>query len=110
MKLHQKGFLLVKLSKGGSMWDYELVAMALSEYRLSGIHWVRTVRVALEELAAAGLVTRVAEKIDDGSHAGKGKVLFTYQLSEFGRSRLRDTGLLKAELLQTGLIPEGETK
>ena len=95
MKLHQKGFLLVKLSKVVSMWDHELVAMALSEYRLSGRHWISTLRVALEELAAAGLVTRVAEQLDDGSHAGKGKVLFNYQLSEFGRSRMRDTGLLQ---------------
>jgi hypothetical protein len=95
MKLHQKGFLLGQLSQGGSMWDHELVAMALFEYSLSGAHWVSTLRVALEELAAAGLVTRVAGKIDDGSHAGKGKVLFHYKLSEFGQSRLHDTGLLQ---------------
>lgn len=94
MKLHQKGFLLVELSKVGSLWDYELVGMALAEYRLSGKYWINTLRVALEELAAAGLVSRIGEQLDDGSHAGVGKILFNYQLSEFGRSRMRDTGLL----------------
>jgi hypothetical protein len=94
MKLHQKGFLLVQLSKAGSLWDHELVAAAMAEYRLAGRHWINTLRVALEELAAAGLVTRIAERLDDGSHVGAGKVLFNYRLSEFGRCRMRDTGLL----------------
>lgn len=95
MKLHQKGFLLVALNKVDTMWDYELVGEALAEYKLSGSYWVNTLRVALEELAAAGLVTRIGEQLDDGSHAGAGKVLFNYQLSEFGRTRMRDTGLLE---------------
>lgn len=97
MKMHQKGFLLVQLSECDSMWDYELVAKALSEYSLSGLHWISTMRVALEEMASAGLVTRVAGKVCDGSHAGIGKVLFNYKLSEFGRSRLHDTGLLQED-------------
>lgn len=94
MKLHQKGFLLVRLSQAESRWDHELVAEAMTEYRLAGSHWINTLRVALEELAAAGLVARIGERLDDGSHAGAGKVLFNYRLSEFGRSRMRDTGLL----------------
>jgi len=94
MKLHQKGYLLVELSKVASMWDYELVSKSLTEYQLSGQYWINTLRVALEELAAAGLVTRIGEQLDDGRHAGQGKVLFNYQLSEFGRTRMRDTGLL----------------
>ena len=85
----------MQLSKSNSIWDYELVARTLSEYSLSGLHWVSTVRVALEELSSAGLVTRVAGKISDGSQAGKGKVLFNYRISEFGRTRLYDTGLLQ---------------
>lgn len=95
MKLHQKGYLLVELSKVVSMWDYELVSKSLAEYQLSGQYWINTLRVALEELAAAGLVTRIGEQLDDGSHAGRGKVLFNYQLSEFGRIRMLDTGLLQ---------------
>lgn len=94
MKLHQKGYLLVELSKVASMWDYDLVNKSLTEYQLSGQYWINTLRVALEELAAAGLVTRIGERLDDGRHAGHGKVLFNYQLSEFGRTRMRDTGLL----------------
>ena len=93
MKLHQKGFLLVQLSGARSLWDHELVAAAMAEYGLAGRHWVNTLRVALEELAAAGLVARIDERLDDGSHVGAGKVLFNYRLSEFGRRRMRDTGL-----------------
>ena len=95
MKMHQKGFLMVQLSQCNSMWDYELITKMLSEYSLSSLHWTSTIRVALEELASAGLVTRVAAKVSDGTHAGIGKVLFEYKLSEFGRNRLNDTGLLQ---------------
>jgi hypothetical protein len=93
MKLHQKGFLLVRLREAGSLWDHELVAEAMAHYGLAGLHWVNTLRVALEELAAAGLVTRIGERLDDGRHVGPDKVLFNYRLSEFGRGRMRDTGL-----------------
>ena len=36
MKLHQKGFLLVELSRSASLWDEELIARTLREYGLSG--------------------------------------------------------------------------
>ncbi len=97
MKLHQKGFLLVALSRADSQWDHELVAAAMAQYGLAGRRWVNTLRVALEELAAAGLVARIGEQLDDGGHAGAGKVLFNYRLSEFGRTRMRDTGLLQED-------------
>lgn len=95
MKLHQKAFLLVELSNADSLWDHELVSLALSEYGLSGNYWINAQRAALEELAAAGLVNRIAERLDDGHHVGNGKILFKYKLSEFGRNRMRDTGLLQ---------------
>jgi hypothetical protein len=93
MKLHQKGFLLQRLALAESRWDHELVAEAMAEYGLAGRHWINTLRVALEELAAAGLVNRIGQQLDDGTHAGVGKVLINYRLSEFGRARMRDTGL-----------------
>ncbi|MEH6358751.1 MAG: hypothetical protein V7745_07160 [Pseudomonadales bacterium] len=94
MKLHQKAYLLVELSKTESSWDYELVAKALKEYSVSGSRWVNTFRVALDELSAAGLTNSTDKKLDDGTHVGANKVLFKYQLTEFGRTRMRETGLL----------------
>lgn len=95
MKLHHKGYLLVELSKVERIWDYQLVAKALQEYSVSGAHWINTFRVALDELSAAGLANSVNKKLDDGSHVGADKVLFEYQLTEFGRTRMRETGLLE---------------
>lgn len=94
MKLHQKAYLLVELSKADSTWDYQLVEKALKEYNVSGLRWVNTFRVALDELAAAGLANSTEKKLDDGTHVDADKVLFKYQLTEFGRTRMRETGLL----------------
>ena len=94
MKLHQKAYLLVELSKADSSWDYELIDKALKEYNVSGSRWINTFRVALDELAAAGLTNSTEKKLDDGSHVGADKVLFKYHLTEFGRTRMRETGLL----------------
>ena len=94
MKLHQKAYLLVELSKAESSWDYELVTKALKEYSVRGSRWVNTFRVALDELSAAGLTNSTNKKLDDGTHVGANKVLFKYQLTEFGRTRMRETGLL----------------
>jgi hypothetical protein len=94
MKLHQKAYLLVEISKAGSSWDFQLAEKALQEYKVSGTRWVNTFRVALDELAAAGLVNSTDKKLDDGTHVGADKVLFKYELTEFGRTRMRETGLL----------------
>lgn len=92
MKLHQKGFLLVELSRADSLWDYDLITIALAEYKLSGDYWEKNLRIALDELAAAGLITRLEEKLQDDNH--RLGLFFRYRLSDFGRSRMLDTGLL----------------
>lgn len=94
MKLHQKGYLLVELNRTTECWDYELIDKALQEYKVNGKHWVNTFRVALDELSAAGLTNSIDKKLDDGTHVAANKVLFKYQLTEFGRTRMRETGLL----------------
>ena len=94
MKLHQKAFLLVEISKASSIWDSDLIARAMQEYSLSGKYWINTLRVALDELAAAGLIVRVSSRIDDGKQLLPGALLFHWRLSDFGRTRMRDTGLL----------------
>lgn len=92
MKLHQKGFLLVTLSKNNKLWDHELIVQAFIEYNISGSYSEKTLRIALDELSAAGLITRVEEKLEANNR--QTKLLFRYQLSDFGRARMIDTGLL----------------
>lgn len=90
MKLPQKGWLLCRLSSHGADWDSGLVAAAEQAYgaevRGGGI------RLALEELASAGLVQRCAERLLPGD--GVPRLSFRYQLTAFGLQRMRDTGLL----------------
>lgn len=92
MKLHQKGFLLVTLSKNNKLWDHELIVLAFIEYNTSGSYSEKTLRIALDELSAAGLITRVEEKLETNNR--QAKLLFRYQLSDFGSARMIDTGLL----------------
>ena len=92
MRLHQKGFLLVELSKFNNMWDDELIEKALNEYEEFGDFREKTLRIALDELSAAGLIKRIESKLETVN--GKTKLLFRYQVSDFGLSRMRDTGLL----------------
>lgn len=92
MKLHHKGFLLVELSKTAYMWDYQLIKKVFDEYGESGEFREKTLRIALDELSAAGLIKIIQNKIETNS--GKEKLLFKYQISDFGVSRMVDTGLL----------------
>ncbi len=92
MKLHHKGFLLVAISKSGGIWDQQLIEKVFVEYDESGDFREKTLRIALDELAAAGLVKRIENKIETIN--GKAKLLFKYQISDFGVTRMVDTGLL----------------
>lgn len=94
MKLHQKGFLLVELSKHQSIWDSDLIPKVMEEYKLSGDYWFKSTCVTLDELAAAGLIARIDSRLDDGLFASKPRVIFKYQLTDFGRARMQSTGLL----------------
>lgn len=94
MKLHQKGFLLVELSKSPSMWDYQLLEKVFAEYEQHNDFREKTLRIALDELSAAGLIKCIENKLDTVN--GKSKLLFNYQLSDFGITRMVDTGLLLA--------------
>lgn len=90
MKLHHKGFILVLLEKMQLAWDDVLVDLALREYMLTGRYWNNHFRIILEELAAAGLITREAHQLDSKTD----RLVFQYAISDFGRERMRDTGLL----------------
>ncbi|MCX4187084.1 hypothetical protein [Methylophaga sp. OBS4] len=92
MKLHHKGYMLVYLEQHGTLWDKVLIDAAQSEYALSGSYWVKHFSIILDELAAAGLIIREAHRLDNVSN----RLMFKYAMSDFGRERMRDTGLLQA--------------
>lgn len=95
MKLPQKGFLLVTLNQHHSLWDFELIRRALVEYELQqGHYWINHFSIALDELASAGLINRIGHRLDDGEAIAKDRLLFEFALSDFGRQRMLDTGLL----------------
>lgn len=92
MKLHQKGFLLVELNAApDGLWDDELVRRTLRDYGQSGSYWEKSIRIALEELAAAGLTARLQSKLVNAD--GAVRLSFQYAMTDFGRTRMRDTGL-----------------
>lgn len=93
MKLHQKGFLLVQLNSVNALWDEELIARTLREYGHSGEYWENSIRVALDELTAAGLVIRLQSKLKN--IRSKPMLTFLYAVTDFGKMRMIDTGLLK---------------
>ncbi len=94
MAIHVKGRILQYLLGNEPLWDYQITEKILREYNLSGEYWKGTVRVSLADLFSCGLIESVAEEIDDGTHFGCDKVLFRYRLTDFGRSRMQDTGLV----------------
>lgn len=94
MKLPQKGFLLVTLYQSRNLWDFELINLAIAEYGLKGNYWINHFSIALDELASAGLITRIGHRLDDGEAITKDRLLFEFALSDFGKQRMFDTGLL----------------
>ncbi|MDE3011736.1 MAG: hypothetical protein KGI67_12700 [Pseudomonadota bacterium] len=98
MKLPQKGWLLTALARGGPAWDEELQRGANAEY---GSETRRgAIRLALEELAAAGLVQHCSERLD--STGGRSRLSFRYRLTPFGLERMRDTGLDTGKAMHGG--------
>ena len=67
------------------------------EYELQGHYWINHFSIALDELASAGLINRIGHRLDDGEAIAKDRLLFKFALSDFGRQRMLDTGLLEGE-------------
>jgi|AZIC01.1.fsa_nt_gi hypothetical protein len=90
MKLHHKGYILTILEQSNNSWDDALIKAALSEYALSGDYWINHFSIILDELASAGLISRDDYRLDNE----RKRLSFNYSMSDFGRARMRDTGLL----------------
>jgi len=90
MKLHHKGYILVELERHEMRWDKPLIDAAMTEYNLNGDYWIKHFSIIMDELASAGLISREDHRLDNLSD----RLMFKYRLSDFGRQRMRDTGLL----------------
>ncbi|MDP9400893.1 MAG: hypothetical protein M3P39_08130 [Actinomycetota bacterium] len=88
---------LLQLLDEGPQWDYELAQRIAQEYpEAQGQYWADTVRLNLADLHSGGLVMQEEDAVDPSKTFGREKVLFRFALSEFGRQRMLETGLLEA--------------
>lgn len=94
--MHIKGYMLQQLASRGEMWDHEIANDVMRAYNLSGEYWNGTVRLTLADLHSSGLLNEVEKTVDPDKSFGEEKLLFKYTLTQFGRERMRDSGLLEA--------------
>jgi hypothetical protein len=92
--VHVKGRLLQYLAEG-PQWDYELAARIEAEYsECQGEYWHNTVRMNLLDLHSGGLVKYEEETVDPSKTFGNEKMIFRLALTEFGRRRMQESGLM----------------
>ena len=93
MTRHIKGHLLETLAHNGRMWDYDLAADVMQALELTSDYWYGTIRLTLADLHSGGLITELATDVDPARSRGEEKVLFQFELTEFGRTRMTQAGL-----------------
>jgi len=92
-RVHSKGYVLQKLLADGPLWDHEVVAAVGNEYGVSGEYWAGTVRLTLTDLYSGGLLDEVGADVDPDRES---RIRLRYQVNEFGRERMVQSGLLEA--------------
>lgn len=93
MAKHIKGHLLETLANNGQMWDYELAEEVMSAFDLDGEYWWGTVRLTLTDLYSGGLISECGTDLDPSKSRGVEKVLFKFELTRFGHTRMAQAGL-----------------
>lgn len=93
MTKHIKGHLLETLARDGRTWDYDLADDVMQELGLTGDYWHGTVRLTLTDLYSGGLIREVGTDVDPSKSRGVERVLFAYELTDFGRTRMAQAGL-----------------
>lgn len=93
MKRHIKGHLLETLARNGRMWDYDLADEVMQALGHSSDYWYGTVRLTLTDLYSGGLVSQSGTDVDPSKSRGQEKVLFQFELTDFGRTRMAQAGL-----------------
>jgi hypothetical protein len=89
-KVHIKGYILQLIADSEGIWDNEIASAVCEEYGEAGPYWQGAVRVTLTDLYSGGLITSSEERFD----AYSDKMRFRFRLSDFGRRRMADTGLI----------------
>ncbi|MCO5411745.1 hypothetical protein [Ralstonia mojiangensis] len=94
MKLHMKGYILQLLAANDTLWDSEIAHRTCIEYgKPEDEYWTGNIRAILADLYSGGLVQTAEDTLDEATN----KVHFRYAITEFGRQRMADTGLLDIE-------------
>jgi hypothetical protein len=93
--VHMKGYILQLLARNDAMWDYDVAADVMSTYGISGEYWYGTVRLTLTDLYSGGLLDELETTVDPERSFGEEKLLVKFGLNDFGRERMRQTGLLE---------------
>jgi hypothetical protein len=97
-RLHIKGYILRLLAEqaaGDALWDDQICDAVCTDYELSGDYWRGTVRLTLTDLFSGGLLDEVGTTVDPERTGGVERVLFKFRLNDFGRERMRQSGLLE---------------
>ena len=98
MKLHMKGYILQLLADGDGLWDGDIAQRTCIEYgKPEDEYWTGSIRAILADLYSGGLVQTPEDTLDEAT----GKVHFRYVITEFGRQRMADTGLIEVEPKET---------
>ena len=98
MKLHMKGYILQLLADGDGLWDGDIAHRTCIEYgKPEDEYWTGSIRAILADLYSGGLVQTPEDSLDEAT----GKVHFRYVITEFGRQRMADTGLIEVEPKET---------
>ncbi len=98
MKLHMKGYILRLLADGDGLWDSDIARRTCIEYgKPEDEYWTGSIRAILADLYSGGLVQTPEDSLDEAT----GKVHFRYVITEFGRQRMADTGLIEVEPKET---------
>lgn len=92
--LHMKGYVLQLLDDRGPLWTDEVIEAVSAEYGVSGPYWRGTVRLTLVDLYAGGLISEEDATVDPARTHGEERVLFRYALTDFGRDRMAQSGLV----------------
>lgn len=92
-RLHMKGYVLRLFAERGALWTDEVADAVTSEYGVSGPYWLGTVRLTLVDLYAGGLIGELDATVDPSRSQGQERVLFRYELTDFGRERMAQSGL-----------------
>lgn len=94
--VHIKARILQLLHQHGELWDYEVFERISAEYpEVQGEYWYGTVRLNLADLFSSGLTREVDQKVDPSKSYGDEKILLRFALTEFGLTRMQETGILE---------------